>query len=95
LRASQPSGALVAGASGTGKTSVVEEITSEILETPRLDMTTLRPQSYAGGPMRPDQAPDDMASGQWQDEPVSTQPSAIVTGASRGLGLALSRSLAS
>ena len=45
--------------------------------------------------MRPDQAPDDMASGQWQDEPVSTQPSAIVTGASRGLGLALARSLAS
>ena len=43
--------------------------------------------------MRPNQGPT--ASGQWQDEPVSTQPSAIVTGASRGLGLALARSLAS
>ncbi len=45
--------------------------------------------------MRPDQAPDDMASGPWQDGLVNTQPSAIVTGASRGLGLALARSLAS
>jgi NAD(P)-dependent dehydrogenase (short-subunit alcohol dehydrogenase family) len=45
-------------------------------------------------PLRPEA--DDTPGGRWQHDDVPTQPnrSAIVTGASRGLGLALARSLA-